>query len=738
LLSFDALDVLAGRATPRLYLRRLGVLPNGASCTIDGVCRDGVCTGGKCCDRVCDGVCNACGKNGCVDVPPTDGRCGSGPVSCAPLDSECRDYSDLPASRCASFGRCAQAGSLDDCTTFSNKPDGTACSSVVCGGMGQCLAGGCSCMSVLPTFPPRQVPGCNLSGARPGGLGALALIALALLLLGRRARVLLLLALGGCTALPPSLDLTLQLSDAVFTATGSARIIVSPTDGTVFGSRAPTTIEPGITVMNGDFDGDRMNELVVEIGGPFAFRKTNRFALVPGTFDKSVAATVRAEIYDGLGNRFARLGGAARGLGRERVAAVLVPGEVTRIDPLVPECTGECPLSTWQLGAAQSDQELPAPGPTVSAMAVGNLRGHQPARFDLVTGSESEPRSGAANAGHVHVHFGGTAKLSDMGDVVIEGAQGGDRAGAAIAVTNIDGDAAQDLVIGAPGAFQTRGAVYVIYGGASWPDARIDLSQPNPRIALTIGRNIGDRFGSALATSGIADTGKYKVIVGAPGISVAYLIGEGQFPRGGMKTIDADGLPGKADSGFGTSVAQAGGTVAIGAPFEGAAYTIDERSFLDRDKLKRTAGEGGGYGTRVEMARLDSGGVPSLVVAAPAAGAVYVHEGETTLTLRGPPARKLGVVLGRLQRDVGDLLMIGAPGDAAGAVYLVCGPSLRAVPAMEIGDDGQPAAAALAGAGPGDRFGTHFATGDFDSDGALDLAVAADGVRNIYLFRGPL
>ncbi len=80
--------------------------------------------------------------------------------------------------------------------------------------------------------------------------------------------------------------------------------------------------------------------------------------------------------------------------------------------------------------------------------------------FDLVAASDAEPRSGAANAGHVHVHFGGTSKLTDMGDVVILGAQGGDRAGAALAITKLDGDDAQDLIIGAPGAFATTGGIH--------------------------------------------------------------------------------------------------------------------------------------------------------------------------------------------------------------------------------------------------------------------------------------
>jgi hypothetical protein len=39
-------------------------------------CADGYCSGGTCCNAPCDGPCEACGANGCVETPATDERCG--------------------------------------------------------------------------------------------------------------------------------------------------------------------------------------------------------------------------------------------------------------------------------------------------------------------------------------------------------------------------------------------------------------------------------------------------------------------------------------------------------------------------------------------------------------------------------------------------------------------------------------------------------------------------------------
>src|SRR5688572_29598293 len=55
------------------------LLPSGAlgyACAIDSGCNLGFCVAGRCCDRRCDGVCEACSEGGhCELAPADDTRC---------------------------------------------------------------------------------------------------------------------------------------------------------------------------------------------------------------------------------------------------------------------------------------------------------------------------------------------------------------------------------------------------------------------------------------------------------------------------------------------------------------------------------------------------------------------------------------------------------------------------------------------------------------------------------------
>jgi MYXO-CTERM domain-containing protein len=172
----------------RAHWRAFGVLPPGLPCAMAGGCADGFCTGGACCDAPCDGVCQACGSNGCVETPATDVRCNTGPdggaLSCASLSTACRTFTDLPAAanQCVAFGQCAQPG---QCTAFVDAPDGTACPAADCGGMGACMAGICACAGQTPPhLPARAAPAgcaCTVGGhEEPSGLAWLLIVALLL------------------------------------------------------------------------------------------------------------------------------------------------------------------------------------------------------------------------------------------------------------------------------------------------------------------------------------------------------------------------------------------------------------------------------------------------------------------------------------------------------------------------------------------------------------------------------
>ncbi len=197
--ALAALDLTASAQKPlsRLHLRALGVLPPGVTCTDAGGCADGICTGGACCNTSCDGVCQACGTNGCVDAPATDGRCaalGPSTVSCATLSTSCRSFADVAGANdvCVGFGECAVPGDPARCVVFTDEPDGTACTAAGCTRMGACAGGACVCPGqALPPFVPRTAPNgcaCGLAGGPPPPPGPLLLLGAALAFRLRHAR----------------------------------------------------------------------------------------------------------------------------------------------------------------------------------------------------------------------------------------------------------------------------------------------------------------------------------------------------------------------------------------------------------------------------------------------------------------------------------------------------------------------------------------------------------------------
>ena len=82
----------------------------------------GLCDGKGACEfpglgTAC-GTCRACDGTGqCSAAPKDDDRCGV--IDCDKLDTKCRDYQDLVAARCGSFGQCKAANEAANCTLYS-------------------------------------------------------------------------------------------------------------------------------------------------------------------------------------------------------------------------------------------------------------------------------------------------------------------------------------------------------------------------------------------------------------------------------------------------------------------------------------------------------------------------------------------------------------------------------------------------------------------------------------------
>ncbi len=100
-----------------------------------------------------------------------------------------------------------------------------------------------------------------------------------------------------------------------------------------------------------------------------------------------------------------------------------------------------------------------------SALAVGDVDCDGAA--DLIVGAPWRTTD-ADRAGAVYVAFGPISSWTALADagLVLRGRGLGARVGEAVAAGDVDGDGCDDIVIGAPGADDGRGAVYVVSAGS--------------------------------------------------------------------------------------------------------------------------------------------------------------------------------------------------------------------------------------------------------------------------------
>ncbi|SDD27395.1 Hemolysin-type calcium-binding repeat-containing protein [Sphingomonas sp. YR710] len=148
---------------------------------------------------------------------------------------------------------------------------------------------------------------------------------------------------------------------------------------------------------------------------------------------------------------------------------------------------------------------------------------------DLIFGAPGDDDK-AVDAGRIFIHLGlpasgSTTTLgSSTTDIIIDGINAGDRAGASVSTTNdLNGDGRADILIGAPGMERgtvvDAGAAFVIWSPAA--AGGIDLNDPftaGGKGYVIKGENAGDVAGTTvLSIADLNGDGKSDVIVGAPG-----------------------------------------------------------------------------------------------------------------------------------------------------------------------------------------------------------------------------
>ncbi len=371
-------------------------------------------------------------------------------------------------------------------------------------------------------------------------------------------------------------------------------------------------------------------------------------------------------------------------------------------------------------------------------------------REDLAIGVPNEDIGNKQAAGAVHVLYGSTAGVtasasqfwSQDGTAVKDSPDDFDHFGAALAAGDFNGDGFADLAIGVPGedeGFDTDcGAVHILFGSSSGLRGLSDEFWTQGSTGVKGFRQDSDMFGSALAAGDFNGDGFSDLAIGVPledSVLFDAIPGFETFNTGAVNVL------------FGSS--RGLDAISIIGDEQNDEFLQERSSLID--------GENENFGAALSTGDFNRDGFSDLAVGVPGnkvrfgvfnqvqCGSVLIWFGSERgfapgdafntqdVKIDGQQASgaRFGssVAFGDFDGDLFDDLAIGAPFDIIGTtanrtgrLYILPTDGQGVLRAIDQNSPGIPNSAQN-----GDEFAAALASGDFNGDGFVDLAVGVPG-----------